>query len=121
MIPRSTSRWMMPVATFGLMPRDSASLFMDVSPRAKMTANALICWIVRYLQQQVPVSIAFTAARPEFVWSNPPTNNLIDRLVFDKLRRLRMAPLMIEARDRSPHDRALTRAGIAANTTSAAP
>jgi len=48
--------------------------------------------IVRYLQQQVPVSIAFTAARPEFVWSNPPTNNAIDRLVFDKLHGLRMTP-----------------------------
>ena len=48
--------------------------------------------IVRYLQQQVPVSIAFTAARPDFEWSQPPTNNVIDRFVFEKLQKLRMNP-----------------------------
>jgi mono/diheme cytochrome c family protein len=48
--------------------------------------------LVRYLNQQVAVPLAFVPARPDFAWSNPPTNNLIDEHVFKKLRMLRMNP-----------------------------
>jgi hypothetical protein len=48
--------------------------------------------LVRYLSQQVAVPIAFIPARPDFVWSDPPTNNSIDEQVFKKLRLLRMNP-----------------------------
>ncbi len=48
--------------------------------------------IVRYLQKQIPVPIAFTAARPDFQWSDPPVNNEIDEYVFAKLKRLRINP-----------------------------
>ena len=57
--------------------------------RAKFGESTLI---VRYLQQQVPVPIAFTEARPDFVWSEPPKNNEIDDHVFAKLKRLRINP-----------------------------
>lgn len=48
--------------------------------------------LVRFLQQQVPVRLAFVPARPEFAWSNPPTANFIDEHVLTKLAALRMNP-----------------------------
>jgi hypothetical protein len=48
--------------------------------------------IVRYLQKQLAVPIAFTRDRPNFRWADPPQNNDIDRHTFAKLRRLRINP-----------------------------
>ena len=48
--------------------------------------------LVRYLDQQVAVPIAFVPARPDFVWSEPAAHNFIDGHVFRKLRALRMNP-----------------------------
>jgi hypothetical protein len=48
--------------------------------------------IVRYLNVQTPVRLAFIAARPDFAWHGPAPVNFIDELVFDKLRTLRMNP-----------------------------
>ncbi len=48
--------------------------------------------LVRYLDRQAAVQLAFVPARPHFVWPNPPEANYIDHHVFAKLRILRMAP-----------------------------
>src|SRR5947207_4152854 len=48
--------------------------------------------LVRYLQCQEPVRLAFAPARPCFVLKNPPVNNYIDEQLFAKLRTLRMNP-----------------------------
>ncbi len=48
--------------------------------------------IVRYLDQQRPVPIAFIPSRPNFVWSDPPVFNEIDAHVDRKLRRLKINP-----------------------------
>jgi len=48
--------------------------------------------LVRYLDRQAAVQLAFVPARPQFVWPNPPEANYIDHHVFAKLRTLRMAP-----------------------------
>lgn len=48
--------------------------------------------VVRYLNKQQPVRLAFIAARPEFVWTPTPQNNVVDRQVFAKLKSLRMTP-----------------------------
>ncbi len=48
--------------------------------------------LVRYLDQQVAVPVAFVPARPDFVWSEPAANNFVDEHVFRKLRKLRMNP-----------------------------
>ena len=48
--------------------------------------------LVRYLQLQEPVRLAFVAARPGFKWKNPTANNFIDREIFAKLKTLRMNP-----------------------------
>ena len=48
--------------------------------------------IVRFLQQQVPVRLAFLPARPNFAFVEVPQENDIDRLVVAQLRSLRMNP-----------------------------
>jgi uncharacterized protein DUF1549/uncharacterized protein DUF1553 len=48
--------------------------------------------LVRYLDRQAAVQLAFVPARPNFAWPNPPEANYIDRHVFAKLRTLRMVP-----------------------------
>ncbi|MCG8650280.1 MAG: DUF1549 domain-containing protein, partial [Pirellulales bacterium] len=48
--------------------------------------------IVRYLQQQLPVPIAFIENRPDFQWNDPPVNNEVDVHVYAKLKRLRVNP-----------------------------
>ena len=48
--------------------------------------------LVRFLQAQEPVRLAFVAARLDFQWREVPEYNYIDRHVFSKLRTLRMNP-----------------------------
>ncbi|MFZ4763665.1 MAG: DUF1549 and DUF1553 domain-containing protein [Roseimicrobium sp.] len=48
--------------------------------------------VVRYLNQQQPVRLAFVPARPEFAWVPTRQNNAIDRHIFAKLKALRMTP-----------------------------
>ncbi len=46
----------------------------------------------RYLDQQVPVRLAFLPARPGFVANTPTPSNFIDKHVFAKLQSLRINP-----------------------------
>lgn len=48
--------------------------------------------LVRYLDQQIAVRLAFVPARPDFAWSDPLAQNFIDEHVFRKLRTLRINP-----------------------------
>jgi hypothetical protein len=48
--------------------------------------------VVRYLNQQTPVRLAYVPARPDFGWSDPPAANYIDEHIFAKLKSLRMNP-----------------------------
>jgi len=48
--------------------------------------------ILRYLDRQVPVRIAFLAARPHFAWQQQEPSGSIDVLVFSRLQALRMNP-----------------------------
>lgn len=48
--------------------------------------------VVRFLDQQVPVRLAFLPARPGFVAKAPPPANFIDEQVFAKLHLLRLNP-----------------------------
>jgi hypothetical protein len=48
--------------------------------------------VVRYLDRQATVQLAFVPARPDFRWIAPPAANYIDTHVFVRLRKLRMNP-----------------------------
>jgi hypothetical protein len=45
-----------------------------------------------YMNQMATARIAFLSPSPQLVWPNPPENNYVDRLVFAKLRHLRIEP-----------------------------
>lgn len=51
--------------------------------------------VVRFLDRQVPVSLAFIPHQPDFVWSAPPPVNPIDEFVFAKLQRLQINPSLL--------------------------
>ena len=67
---------------------------MTVSPDGLVTSQrpGETTVIVRFLEKQTPVRLAFVPSRPNFKWSHPPESNFIDREVFAKLRTLRMNP-----------------------------
>jgi hypothetical protein len=48
--------------------------------------------LVRYLDKQATVQLAFVPGRPGFIWKNVPEANYVDHHVFAKLRTLRRQP-----------------------------
>jgi hypothetical protein len=48
--------------------------------------------LVRYLDRQAVVRLAFVPSRPGFAWKDVPANNYIDHHIFAKLRLLHMQP-----------------------------
>ncbi|MEX1039594.1 MAG: DUF1549 and DUF1553 domain-containing protein [Pirellulaceae bacterium] len=48
--------------------------------------------LVRYLDGQLPVRLAYRPAREEFTWSEPPANNFVDEEVFQRLKQLKINP-----------------------------
>jgi len=53
--------------------------------------------LVRYLDKQATVQVAFVPARPDFAWTSPVEANAIDTHVFAKLKMLRMTPSEVAA------------------------
>ncbi len=48
--------------------------------------------LVRFLDRQAVVQLAFLPARPDFKWTDPPENNYIDHHIYAKLQMLKMTP-----------------------------
>lgn len=48
--------------------------------------------LVRYLQQQIPIRLAFLSNKPNFAWTASAPANAIDRSVYAKLQRLQINP-----------------------------
>ncbi len=78
----------------------SLAVYDSATPVAKISRDGLVererfgetTLLVRYLQCQEPVRLAFIPARPNFKWQEPPSFNYIDDQIFAKLRTLRMNP-----------------------------
>jgi hypothetical protein len=62
----------------------------DGTVRSTRPAQATI--LVRYLERQATVRLAFVGERPNFTWANPQPFNFIDELVFARLKKLRINP-----------------------------
>lgn len=73
---------------------EPANLAMHATPDGLVTADdpGETTVMVRYLNQQVPVRLAFVPARPNFKWVKPAPYNYVDRFVDAKLKTLRMNP-----------------------------
>lgn len=82
--------------------RDVSSLavYEPANPVVTVSAHGLVTAehaaettvLVRYLNRQEPVRLAFVPERPGFAWGDPAPNNYVDRHVFAKLRRMRLNP-----------------------------
>jgi hypothetical protein len=60
--------------------------------RATRTVFGETTVLVRYLQRQQPVRLAFVPARPDFKWARPKPANFVDEHIFAKLKALRTNP-----------------------------
>jgi hypothetical protein len=82
--------------------RDVSSLavYEQSADLAKISADGMVrrgrmgetTVIVRFLQAQEPVRLAFVPARPDFAWTPVTSLNYIDDQIFAKLRTLRINP-----------------------------
>ena len=78
----------------------SRAVYFPSNENAKVTAAGKVerlvfgevTVLVRFLERQVPVTLAFIPDRNDFEWSNPPEVNFVDRHVFRKLKDLRLNP-----------------------------
>lgn len=68
------------------------SVEVDRDGRVQQVQDGEATVIVRYLQAQAPVWVAFVPERPNYAWDGPPPANRVDELVFAKLRSLRIRP-----------------------------
>ncbi|HVA50966.1 MAG TPA: DUF1549 and DUF1553 domain-containing protein [Pirellulales bacterium] len=75
---------------FSVSPEGNA----DVSPDGlvRRSAHGEVVVAASYGEQFATSRLAFLRPAEGFVWTDPLENNQIDHLVFDRLRRLRMAP-----------------------------
>jgi hypothetical protein len=73
---------------------EAASPLLEISPggRARAKAPGESTVLVRYLDRQEPVRLAFVPERPGFKWTKTTPNNYIDKHIFAKLQVLRMNP-----------------------------
>lgn len=73
---------------------ESANPIVKISPEGLVQVSQPVetTVLVRYLDQQIPVRLAFIPARTDFKWSNSKPNNYVDRLNFARLEQLRMNP-----------------------------
>ena len=73
---------------------ETGSSIVQVSPSGLVQRRQLgeTTILVRYLDRQAPVQLAFVPRRADFVWADPAENSYIDRLVYAKLRTLRINP-----------------------------
>lgn len=72
---------------------------VQVGQNGKVTKNSTgeATILVRYLQKQAAVRVAIVPQRPNFVWSNPPEVNYIDKHVLAKLRHLKINPSVLSS------------------------
>ena len=78
----------------GLSVFDPSNLVVRVDRDGVVHRQALgeTTILVRYLDRQAVVQLAFIPDRPNFAWNDAPENNFIDHHVNAKLRTLRMLP-----------------------------
>lgn len=73
---------------------EASNLRVEISPegivRSERYGESTV--IVRYLELQTPVSLAFVPSRSDWAWQPPPVNNYIDQWVDRRLEVLRIHP-----------------------------
>lgn len=65
---------------------------IDTNGLVTRTGHGETTILVRYLDRQAVVRLAFVPNRPGFAWKAPPEHNYVDRHVFARLQALRLQP-----------------------------
>lgn len=76
------------------------AVYEPTNHRVEVTADGVVLRqsggvttvVVRYLDRQVPVRLAFMPDDPDWQWSDPPANNSIDEHILARLEELRINP-----------------------------
>ena len=76
------------------------AVFESTNPKIDVTRDGVVSSdaagettvVVRYLDAQASVPVAFVADRPSFAWTGPNPVNYVDDLVFAQLKKLRIEP-----------------------------
>ncbi len=73
---------------------ESANGLAKISPSGLAEKNGFgeTTILVRFLEKQAPVRLAFVPPRPDFKWNKPVENTYIDRFIFSKLKALKINP-----------------------------
>lgn len=73
---------------------EPSSQLAEVTADGRVTAErpGEVAVVVRFLNKQTPVRIAFIIPRPDFAWNPPPIANEVDQLAFDRLHALQIHP-----------------------------
>ena len=80
------------VTTMAVYEPSTLSATVSADGLVKRTAMGETTIAVRYLNQQVPVRVAFIPNRPDFRWADPSVHNYIDEFVHGRLKQLRINP-----------------------------
>jgi hypothetical protein len=73
-------------------PTVAAAVTISPDGTVKKLRSVELNVIVRYLDRQEPVTLAFLPAREEFTWTDAPLANPIDKHLFPQLKELRLTP-----------------------------
>ncbi len=76
------------------------AVYEPSDPLVRVTAEGVVQFdqagvvtvLVRYLDAKFPVRLAYRDPAESFVWNDPPLDNFIDRIVFDRLKQLQLHP-----------------------------
>src|SRR5262249_58355564 len=73
---------------------EPSSEIVRISPTGLVTADKSgeVTVVVRFLDQRVPVRLAFVPERPNFHWPEIATRNYIDERIFSRLKALQIQP-----------------------------
>src|SRR5262249_49812878 len=80
------------VTRLAVFERSNLLVKVDAAGVATRQGYGEAAVLVRYLDRQAVVRLAFVPARPDFVWKDVPEVNFIDKFVFVKLKSLRINP-----------------------------
>jgi hypothetical protein len=78
------------LARFGVNSESVATVLP--SGRVEKVKQGEVVVAAQYMDRVASTRILFLSAAPQFVWRDPPENNYIDRLVFARLRGMRIEP-----------------------------
>lgn len=73
---------------------ETSDPLVEVTPEGvvQFSDPGVVTVVIRYLNQQTPVRIAYRPAVDNFVWQGPEPQNFIDEVIFKRLQQLKIQP-----------------------------